>query len=474
MPALTRCSILIALLLVACPPTPPQDDTSTNPDSDPDPDLDDVVVLTNTAHGCVRFMDYSGAQLRAEVCFDELLPEQCSGTQSNGWAVCQAFSVIYDRQSDPESLIMVFARQAESDEDIRPGGVVAMDLSWPVQPKWRIHEVSLPESHAMHSACLDVHASLGPDGVPDIRSAEGECYTVFPHELAWMPGHELLALSDTTLNRVIWFEPPTEGTVAQATAVLEPERTTEASDDRTLNCLEIIEHDGRALLLNSFKTSTAPEAAGKDVGRLMLWDVTDLDHLQHVWTYPSEGHLAAVHGPSLWETEVGLLLTYAHSSGASTAGISERGTVGMALASWDHPPVYLGDVLPPTDALPEPMGFVRDVKLVRGELERMLVLDSGCETPFPSGCDRTAQLLELDVVLPDLTGMSGAFSELHTDQSFSEVPMERSVMNDGLLFPFEVQHLLAEDVGPGLRSFLDEGREWLSDDANPEDSGAGS
>ncbi len=326
----------------------------------------------------------------------------------------------------------------------------------------------------MHGACLDVHSSLGPDGSPNVRTAEAECYTIFPHEIAWMPDRRTLALSDTTLNRVIWFEPPTDGTVAQATAVLEPEQTLEASQDRTLNCLEIIEHDGRALMLNSFKTSTAPEAAGKDVGRLMLWDVTDLDDLQHVWSYPADGHLAAVHGPSLWDTDVGLLLTYAHSSGASTANMSERGSVGLALASWDHPPVYLGDVLPPADALPEPMGFVRDAKLVNGELDRMLVLDSGCETPFPSGCSRTAQLLELEVELPEISGLSGAYSELHTELSFSELPMERSVMDDGLLFPFEVQHLEGRDVGPGMRAFLEEGRGRLPAGPPPhEPSGVG-
>jgi len=463
-----RSCALFALLLVGCPPTPPADDTSTVPTPDPG----DVVILTNTAMGCVRFLDYDGARLRAEVCLADVLPEQCDAALPNGWAVCQAFTVLYDPTSDPESLIMVYARQTESDDDTRPGGVVAVDLAWPLEPTWRIHEVSLPESHGLHDDCLDVHATLGPDGAPDIRSDDAECYTVFPHELAWMPDHQQLALSDTTLNRVIWFAPPTEGTVAQATAVLEPEQTEEASQDRTLNCLEIVEHDGRTLLLNSFKTSTAPEAAGEDVGRIMLWDVTDLDAIEHQWTYPSVGHLAAVHGPSLWETDVGLMLTYAHSEGASTVMTPEQGSVGMALASWDHSPVYLGDIVPREGDLTEPVGFVRDVKLVHGGLNRMLVLDSGCETPFPNGCERTARLLEMDVVLPSIPGMTGAFSELHQDQLFLEVPVVRTLMKTDLLFPFEVQHVALDDVGPGLRSFLDEGRAWLSDDAAPpEDSG---
>ena len=460
---------VLVVLLVGCPPVTPDD---TDPDGST-PDAGDVVLLTNTARGCVRLMDYEGARLRAEVCFDDLLPEQCEGTLPNGWAVCQAFSVIYDRESDPESLIMVYARQAELGEDIKPGGVVAVDLSWPLEARWRIHEVSLPESHSLHDSCLDVHASLGPDGAPAVRTDEAECYTIFPHELAWMPGRELLALSDTTLNRVIWFAPPSEGTVAEVVAVLEPEVVPEALDDRTLNCLEIVEHDDRVMLLNSFKTSQAPEAAGEDLGRIMLWDVTDLEQLEHLWTYPAEGHLAAVHGPSLWETRVGLLLTYAHSGGASNSTDAERGTVGMALGSWDHAPVYLGDLLPSEDQLAEPLGFVRDTKLVHGGLSQMLVLDSGCETPWPMGCERDARLIEVDVVLPDIPGMSGAYSLLHEEQSFVRVPVVRSLMKNDLLFPFEVQHLALEDVGPGLRAFLDQGRDWLPDDgARPDDSGS--
>ncbi len=43
------------------------------------------------------------------------------------------------------------------------------------------------------------------------------------------------------------------------------------------------------------------------------------------------------------------------------------------------------------------------------------------------------------------------------------------MMKNDLLFPFEVQHLSREDVGPQLRAFLDEGRDWLDDDAAPPD-----
>ncbi len=393
-----RALLTTALLLVAagCPPVdPPDSDTEPSPDGT----TGDVVILTNTAHGCVRFMDYDGARLRAEVCFDDLVPELCAGTLPNGWAVCQAFTVLYDRESDPEQLLMVFARQADDEEDIRPGGVVAVPLSWPVEPSWRIQEVSLPEDHHLHESCLEIHESFGDDPAPQIHSDAAKCYTIFPHELGWMPGRELLALSDTTLNRVMWFAPPEEGsTVAEAVTLLEPEGLEEAGDDRTLNCLEIVEHEDRVMLLNSFKTSVAPEAAGEDLGRIMFWDVTDLDDIQHLWTFPEVGHLAAPHGPSLWDTRVGLLLTYGHSAGASTATQSEMGSVGMALAHWDHAPVYLGDVLPMEGDLAEPLGFVRDAKLVHGGLNRMLVLDSGCESPFPQGCDRVARLIEMDVV----------------------------------------------------------------------------
>ncbi len=458
------------LLLLGCPPDPP-DDTDTK--TEPTPEAGDVVILTNTAHGCVRFLDYNGARLRAEICFDDLLPDQCGGTMDNGWGICQAFSVIYDRETDPESLIMVFARQAEDDDDIRPGGVVALDLSWPLEPTWRVQEVSLPPGHALHETCLSVHEELGDDPAPPVHSEQANCYSIFPHEIGWMPGRELLALSDTTLNRVMWFAPPEDGsTVAEAVAVLEPENRPESEDDRTLNCLEVVEHGDQTFLLNSYKTSVAPEAAGEDIGRLMLWDVTDLDDIQHVWSYPEDGWLAAVHGPSMWETNVGLLLTYAHSGGASTATMDELGTVGVALAHWDHPPVYLGDLMPMEGELAEPMGFVRDVKLVHGGLNRMLVLDSGCETPFPNGCDREARLLEMDVVLPEIPGLGGVFSDMHEDQTFVRTPVVRTLMKNDLLFPFETQHIPLEDVGPGLRSFLNEGRDWLDDDGPPpEDSG---
>ncbi len=450
-----------------------QDDTSadTSDDTGPVSTQGDVLILTNTAYGCVRFLDYQTTEQLAEICFSELLPELCDEILPSGWARCQAFSVLYDPVTEPESLIMVFARQGDEPEDLLPGGVVAMDLAWPLEPSWRLHEVDLPASHPRSAECEEVHQRLGPDGIPEMgEGVERECYTVFPHELGWMPGHELLALSDTTLNRVIWFAPPQGDTHGAVTAVLEPEVTSVGVHDRTLNCLELVEHDDRVMLLNSFKTSVAPEAAGLDQGRLMMWDVTDLDAISHLWTYPSQGYLAAVHGPSMWDTPIGPLLTYAHSAGGSDEDRGHYGSVGLALASWDNDPVYLGDILPVETDYADPMGFTRDVKLVSGDLERLLVLDSGCESPGPNGCERDARLLEMDLVLPDIPGLSGAFSAEHEQQVFNRVPVQRHIAEAGdLLFPFEVQQLSAAEVGPGLRAFLDQGqaRARRSDGSSP-------
>jgi hypothetical protein len=213
------------------------------------------------------------------------------------------------------------------------------------------------------------------------------------------------------------------------------------------NNVELHEHDGRTYLLVTYKGSDRAVSGNSELGRIMLWDVSDPAAPAQVWAYPPAGYLAASHGGVIRTVYGQEVLLYAHAYGASgDLDAPDDGSVGLALMSWDAPPTYLGDlVLPSTD--PSPLGFVRAVDVLDPgptdggatgtDRATLLVTDSGCENQ-EGECNRPVGILEVALdPLPEPPGVTGAFSGDHADQRMIEVREATDPYRDSLKFPFQ-------------------------------------
>ena len=157
------------------------------------------------------------------------------------------------------------------------------------------------------------------------------------------------------------------------------------------NNVQVLARNHEVYLLVTYKGSDSDETGHMHAGRIMLWEVTDPGRPARAWAYPASGYLAAVHHATIHPTtDDRLLMLYAHSFGASDAFEGETGSVGMAWASLDEQPVYLGDGITSTD---EELGFVRSAELI-DEDSTLLVTDSGCERPNEH-CSRASRVMEL-------------------------------------------------------------------------------
>ena len=217
------------------------------------------------------------------------------------------------------------------------------------------------------------------------------------------------------------------------------------SESWYVNHLQRIETDDAQWLLMTFKGQKGGGEGAINAGRIMLWDVTDSENPEHLWTYPGTGSLAAVHHASMHQTPLGPRLIYAHSLGYSEGASDGRGTVGIAQWQGADPPQYIADAILEGEA---ELGFTRSAAYNDGK-EALLITDSGCENAEVP-CGRSAKILLAE--LPDEAAAmrSGAWSEDHANQRF--VPLRTTPLHapDDLHLPFASALIPLSDLGEPL------------------------
>ena len=372
------------------------------------------IMIADTGGGRIVLVDRADGHEESSLCLSSLLPEDCSEIRADGAASCQVFGVT----PDDDGLLISFANTA-------PERAVSGVLHYEPASQtltWRIDGLRFPMDHPLREACL----TQGND--------EPLCRLRMPHAAKWSPDGELI-IADTLNDRVLLLRPPDAGTgVADVIA------TVDASSEgwetsRWPNNVQVLARSHEVYLLVTYKGSDSDETGNMHAGRIMLWEITDPGQPSRVWAYPDSGYLAAVHHATIHPTtDGGLLMLYAHSFGASDAFEGEIGSIGMAWASLDEQPVYLGDGITSTD---EELGFVRSAELIDQD-STLLVTDSGCERPNDD-CLRTSRVMELHLSIPDAPGTSGAFSGDHAEQQFVVLPMSGHSLGEGLQYPFQAE-----------------------------------
>ncbi|HJN74528.1 MAG TPA: hypothetical protein QGF58_11395 [Myxococcota bacterium] len=399
---------------------------------DPEPPSGDALLLVETGRSQLTLIDRNEYVVRGTQCMFELAPELCRPAKSSKIAECLPFGVDYAFEDGLESLRLTWARRDTDIESGLPGYVTAFEPGHPPSTIWEIETLAYDEHLPGYrdGACID------SDGW------SGDCHLNMTHVTTPSPDGRYLVLADTLSSRVVWLLP---GDPPQVYAVLDDEHP--AWDGFLYaNNVELFEEDGRTWLLTTFKSGDFPDVASRNTGRIVLWDVTDPSDPQHAWSYPPEGFIAAVHHGKIMEVGGERFLVYAHSLGASESYEGFHGSVGVAEFDLDGP-IYLGDGILPEGL--EGFGFVREIELAP-EGDRLFVVDSGCENPDITECTRAGQLFEVDWPDWEPTGQSGAFDAGHTAQTFRTLSLVQDDWGISLSFPFEVDVILEDELGPAL------------------------
>jgi len=411
-----------------------------------------LILRSNSGGGCLDLIDYDSGVTLESLCLGDIIPESCHGLGDDGLARCQAFGVLYDLTPQRERLLLVYARQQAGATEHLPGGVLSLPLSNPLQPEWQLMEMAFPKGHALQQHCENLNEELD-DGLPFdwLNKEHKQCFNAFPHDIALMPDGETIVLTDTSQGRVIWARPPVGDAAAEIIALFDQDLSL-WNDSRAVNCLQLVQDQGHTLMLLSYKAAS-DEESGENDGRITMWDVTDPQLPSLLWAWPTDGVVAAVHNPALWETDQGLLMSYAHSLGASDGENEWAGSMGLAQYSYEGIPEYLADIVLAGGNDGEDMGFVRDVQIVPG-LDKALILDSGCSDPNLASCTLPARMIEVALDIPSPPSLGGGWDPSHDQQSFQPARVIREFNTDNLYYPFDIDLIQAEDQGQGLRSLV--------------------
>jgi len=194
----------------------------------------------------------------------------------------------------------------------------------------------------------------------------------------------------------------------------------------TPNGLHAFEADGHSYALMSSRTSAdSPLAAD---GRLVLWDITSLDAVEAVWTYPETGTLGMPHAPVMRPWREGWLLAYAH-----TEGDHDSGTAGFAwTAEVTVLPDYLGD-----GRLPDTLGSLDAMRGLEVDADGRVFMAESVEL-FRRGGGNEGRVTR--ATLPELTapGLTGARADDGATQSFFTFD-DAATLNDDLEMVYQAR-----------------------------------
>jgi hypothetical protein len=245
----------------------------------------------------------------------------------------------------------------------------------------------------------------------------------FPHDAITDPSGLGVIVAETFAGQILWLDPDDESVLATL-GVSHPDW-----EYSLPNSLDLLQQDDRYYLLMSNRGNDLSAGAGSAIdGTLVLWDISDPRSPIRTWVYPETGTLGMPHSPVMRRAGGTWTLAYAHSIGLAQTGDGGLSTVGLAQTDdLTKRPTYLVDAL-----LPDLLG---DIKFSRGvELSaegRLYVVETGAK-----GAD--ARLLTAS--LPELSpsGLSGAYDENHTHQSFHSLE-DAEVLAEDVAGAFEVR-----------------------------------
>ena len=420
-----RISLALGLILGACKPGTDVEDSSFEVSFD-----GDLLMATEIVGGSLLFADYQSGDFLGARCLSSLVPEECNGEP--GFS-CMLFEVAFDVADGPGVRLNYTHRNPEVNG--QPSSLIRTGLGQNSPLDFRIDRISF-EPHmpdAYDGICLE-------ENVDDVR-----CLLNMAHASDASPDGSLLVFTDTRSGRIVIGEPDYDSGVLEVRAVLDDSHA-DWGDMAWVNHVELFEENGHLYMLNSFKGGGAVAETQRNAGQIVLWDLTDLQSIQKVWAYPSEGYLAAPHKATRLTVGDQKVLLYAHSLGhADSFDGSPSGTMGLATFSTSAPPSYLGDWLLNSDD--GHIGFLRDAELL-SDGETLLMTDSGCESRnedcHEPGVISTARFPSL----PDSPGLVGNFSNNHLEQVFHELELLRWDILPEVQFPYEADVVSRERLGP--------------------------
>ena len=397
----------------------------------------DLLMIAQVADASILFADYPSGVVVGERCLSEIVPEECRGEPGS---TCLLFEIEHVPSEENDALSMIYAHR-NPEVDGQPSSLLEVGFNRPALPDWRLSELDYSTYFA--------------------KEFEERCASEDPQAVCWLNmahtstavDEEHMVVADTRSSRIVVARPD------QSTGSLEVRSLLEKSHPdweylAWVNHLEVFEEAGRRFLLSSFKAGGQVVEGQRNAGRIVLWDISDLDAIQKVWTYPREGYLAAPHKAQRVQVDGESYLLYAHSMGASESFIGENlGTVGIARFSVEASPTYIGDWRLATDD--GVLGFLRDVELLPDT--NLLLTDSGCE----SLSDECQDMGEIVVVawpeLPEPTGLDGSFQPGHTQQSLMDFEPEAVDLVPSVRFAYETDFVPRESL-VNLGEDLDFGR----------------
>ncbi len=392
----------------------------------------DLLLVSESDVGRLLWMERESGEPVASACLDDHFGDYCDG------GLCQVWSLL-PTVANGMDLLTVPYRRPHGPETRAIGGILKLQLGAPGDVVTDIQ-------------WLDFGARLAGiyEGVCDEPSRQAPCRMESPHALACTEDG-VYVVADTFLDRLLFLEfaRRDDEDIGVVRAVLDA-TTVDPSfwqDCRGVNNVELVQHEGRELALMTCKGLVEESDVVKHQGHIVLWDVSDLDDIRHLWRYPETGFLRAVHHGAVVDGPEGRLMVYGHSLGATSAAddYEERGSVGVAWFTVDETPTYLGDGVLPEGQ--EQLGFTRSVTALP-DGSGLLVLDSGCERVDDASCENPGRVLEVSWPQLDESGSTGAWSSDHGDQVF----FEHGVVSEFGVFEhaYEAQVLAADALGEML------------------------
>jgi hypothetical protein len=392
----------------------------------------DLLMVTEIVGASVVFADFQSGAVLGSQCLSELVPEECSGEPGR---TCMLFEVKFDATEGAGVQLNYTHRNPEVKG--QPSRLIGVSMGPESEVSYGLDRLSfssyLPDLY--EGVCLE-------EGVDDVR-----CLLNMAHASVSSPDGSFLAFADTRSARIVFGEPDFSTGILEVRAVLDSTHP-DWENLAWVNHVALFEEAGRLFMLNSFKGGGAVVETQRNAGRIVLWDVTDLNAISKVWAYPSVGHLAAPHKATRLQVEGRDVLMYAHSLGAAdTFDGPQSGSVGLATFSVSTPPVYLGDwVLGSDDGH---IGFLRDAELL-SDGETLLMTDSGCES-LNSDCHDPEKVFTVAFpALPEPPGLPGSFSTSHSAQVFFELRLLRADLIPNIRFPYEADVIPFSALAPLL------------------------
>lgn len=422
-----RIGLALGLILGACKTGPEVEDSSSEVFFD-----GDLLIATEIVGGSVLFADFQSGDFLGARCLSTLVPDECNGEP--GFS-CMLFEVEFDSTDGPGMRLNYTHRNPEVNG--QPSRLIRTGLGADSGVGFRIDRLSF-QSHlpdAYDGLCLE-------EAVDDVR-----CLLNMAHVSAESPDGSLLVFADTRSGRIVIGSPDYDSGELEVRAVLDDSHP-DWDKMAWVNNVEMFEEDGHLYMLNSFKGGGAVAETQRNAGQIVLWDLSDLQSIQKVWAYPSEGYLAAPHKATRLKVGDQTVLLYAHSLGhADSFDGPPNGTMGLATFSTSAPPSYLGDwLLNPDDGH---IGFLRDAELLP-DGETLLMTDSGCES-LNEDCHEPGRIFTARFpLLPASSDLAGNFSTNHQEQVFYELELLRWDILPKVQFPYEADVVSRDRLAPFL------------------------